>query len=199
MIPPASGSRQVTVPLMRMQARVYYNEARDCQLLGLPYQRTNRVLCRPQMWVLLPKEVDGLPALEAALSQESRNEWSGFATDVKIVLPKFRLQTDDELTGAFRDLGLRSAFGDDADFSGMTETSEPLRLSSAVQSTSLSVDEHGTEAASAFAAYALLGAAPHPPPVPVFRADHPFLFVIRDEESKAILFLGRVVDPTTTA
>jgi serpin B len=57
------------------------------------------------------------------------------------------------------------------------------------------VNEEGTEAAAATVAVMRLTAIREEPPVPVFRADHPFIFIIRDNNSGAVLFAGRVVDP----
>jgi len=90
-----------------------------------------------------------------------------------------------------------------ADFSGINGHKPPhedsLFISAVYHKAFAEVNEEGTEAAAATAVLTPCTAAPgasKPPPVPIFRADHPFLFAIRDRQSGAILFLGRIADPT---
>lgn len=197
-IPVASGCRQVTARMMHRRERTFYFDGATFQMLGLPYDPQHPGQRRLAMWVFLPKAVDGLPALEAALTAANLEQWSRAVRDgeVQIALPRFKIHACTELNRAFLAMGLQSAFDKDrADFSGMADTIEPFWLSSALQRTVCRVDEKGTEAASAFAG---LVAAGTPRVPPVFRADHPFLFLIRDDDSGAILFLGRVVNPAET-
>ena len=86
------------------------------------------------------------------------------------------------------------AFSDEADFGGIGE--EPLKISEVVHKAFVEVNEEGTKAAAATAVGMVLCAAAMPPVKPkVFKADHPFLFFIRDRNSNAVLFAGRVLDP----
>jgi serpin B len=84
-----------------------------------------------------------------------------------------------------------------ADFSGMTGNRE-LCISAVIHKAFIDLDEQGTEAAAATAVvmHRAIMPAPDPVPPPVFRADHPFIFLIRDNRSGSILFMGRVTDPT---
>ena len=86
------------------------------------------------------------------------------------------------------------AFTDQADFTGMTDQA-PLHISAVLHKAFIAVDQHGTEAAAATAVAVSLSAAAADPPS-VFKADRPFVFAIRDVKTGAILFLGRVTDPT---
>ena len=105
-------------------------------------------------------------------------------------LPRFNLNSRSELVPALKKLGISDAFGA-ADFGAMGAASAPI--SSIVHQAVVTVDEAGTEAAAATAA---IGARMMDrTPMLEFHADHPFLFVIRDTETDAILFLGRVVQP----
>ena len=99
-----------------------------------------------------------------------------------------------ELSEILKAMGMPTAFSPDAaDFSAITEA-ENLYISSVIHKAFVDVNEEGTEAAAATAvAMGAASAAPEPPKV--FKADHPFVFIIRDTKSGAILFMGRVSDP----
>jgi serpin B len=96
-------------------------------------------------------------------------------------------------------MGMPSAFDATADFSGMTGKRD-LFISAVIHKAYINVDEKGTEAAAATAVVMEKAMAMPPrrdqPLPPVFRADHPFVFLIRDNRSGGILFMGRVTDPT---
>ena len=93
-------------------------------------------------------------------------------------------------------LGMADAFSGRADFSGM-DGRKDLFISDVIHKAFVEVNEEGTEAAAATAMVMVGSAAPsNPQPIPVFRADHPFLFLIRDHRNGSVLFLGRVTDPT---
>ena len=115
---------------------------------------------------------------------------------VAVQFPKFEYTSSFDLTKTLADLGMEDAFSPTkADFSGMTEE-EPLFIGLVVHKAFVAVDEAGTEAAAATAVAMRAGSAPRPEePVP-FTADRPFLFLIRHHATGAILFLGRVVDPS---
>jgi serpin B len=92
-------------------------------------------------------------------------------------------------------LGMPLAFSDKADFSGMS-TQEPLSISAVIHKAFVAVDEDGTEAAAATAVSMKAEAVAPSPEEPIaFRADHPFVFLIRDKRTQSILFIGRVVRP----
>ena len=149
------------------------------------------------MEVYLPDAADGLPALEAKLTTENLSRWSGELKRRKVfvLLPKFTMRTRAELMPPLAALGMGRAFNpDQADFSGIA-TDGKLSISAVIHEAYVAVDEKGTEAAAATAVVMRMTAAmPTEPPVE-FRADHPFLFLIRDLKTDAILFLGRVTDP----
>lgn len=95
-------------------------------------------------------------------------------------------------------MGMTTAFTDAADFSAMS-SSEGLKISEVIHQAFVDVDEKGTEAAAATAVVMLPTAAPftEEPPKPIlFRADHPFVFAVRDARTGAVLFLGRMENPT---
>jgi serpin B len=113
---------------------------------------------------------------------------------VQVSLPRFKLTAESELKDALSSLGMPVAFaGGEADFSGMTGTRD-LVISAVVHKAFVEVDEKGTEAAAA-TGVVMARASLAPAPPPIFRADHPFLFLIRDNRNGSILFLGRLARP----
>jgi serpin B len=162
----------------------------DFDALELPYKGG-----KMGMLIVLPKSNDGLKVVESKFSGDFLNRVvAGLqARFVQVSIPKFSMTWQASLKGALESMGIRRAFSNgDADFSGISESGR-LFISDVVQKTYISVDEKGTEAAAATGVVMQPTAVPMPQAV--FVADHPFLFVIRDRESGAVLFAGRVVDP----
>ena len=186
-----SSQRQVTVPLMHLQANFAYAETNGVQMLELPYTGQ-----RLSMLVLLPKAVDGLQALEGTLSQPTLESWLGRLRQAKVnvFLPRFKLTARFSLGRTLAQMGMPDAFSPAADFSGM-DGARDLFISAVVHKAYVDVNEEGTEAAAATGTVMKMLAI-RPVPVMTFRADHPFLFLIRDRTSGSILFLGRMLDPT---
>ena len=156
-------------------------------MLELPY-----VGDRLSMVLLLPKEVDGLAAVEEALNRENLEKWLGQLREqpVRVSLPRFKLDSRFELSKTLEAMGMVNAFsGAKADFSGMTGRRD-LFISLVVHQAEVEVNEEGTEAAAATAVLMRKGPLPT-----AFTADHPFCFLIRDKETGSILFLGRVMNP----
>ena len=175
-------------------AEYWYTETADLQYIELPYfQKSGRSL---SMVVLLPKGNDLRPA-EAALSESNLSalKMNAQHRKVNVYFPKFRIETGYEMTKTLSSMGMPTAFmPGSADFSGMDGTTK-LYITNVFHKAYIDVNEEGTEAAAATAVVVGLRAAPPGDKTPVFRADHPFIFLIRDNESGAILFLGRVSDP----
>jgi len=183
--------KNVAAPLMHRTAKFGYFEGDSLKALELPYQGD-----RLAMVVLLPKAKDGLAALEASLSAEKVAEWIGKIRrrEVEVALPRFKTTAEFSLGDTLVAMGMTDAFNPNAaDFSGMTGAKD-LFISAVVHKAFVDVNEEGTEAAAATAVVMRpLNGGGGPPE---FRADHPFLFLIRDTRSGAILFLGRILDPT---
>jgi serpin B len=155
------------------------------------------------MLVVLPDAIDGLPALEASLTALRLDGivQSLAATRVLVALPKFEVDPAGALPlgDVLQKLGMADAFSRErADFTGIANPADPrdrLFISEVFHKAFVKVDEKGTEAAAATAAVMARAAAALAPPV-AFKADHPFLFFIRDNASGMILFMGRVADPS---
>jgi serpin B len=114
---------------------------------------------------------------------------------VQLALPKFTTTSTLSLHEALATLGMPIAFTDDADFSRLTD--QPVKIDQVVQRVYLSVAEKGTEAAAATGVGIVAGAAPAPPALRL-RFDHPFLFVIRDVQSGAVLFVAKIQNPAAS-
>ena len=188
-----SSTQSVKAPLMHKTASFNFFDGGTFQALELPY-KGNQL----SMIVLLPNEVSGLSALERAFTAKSLAGWIGKlrpAPKIVVTLPRFTMTQQFELSNALARMGMPLAFTSAADFSGMTGTRE-LNLSAAIHKAVIDVNETGTEAAAATSIIMRATAMRVEPPPIIFRADHPFLFLIRDKRSGSILFLGRVVDPT---
>lgn len=170
------------------------------QLLSMPYR--GRAL---EMLVLLPQRVDGLESLSMLVSEANVERWLTQLEprETTVYLPRFEGRSRFLLRDTLRALGVQLAFDmERADFSRMVHVDDgepPLYLSELIHEAFVKIDEEGTEAAAATAAIMAPGAAVQAPSlvpfVPVFRADHPFLYLIRDRETGVILFVGRYVRP----
>jgi len=186
---PAEG---IEVPMMTQQQDFRYAESESVQVLELPYVGGDLSLV-----VLLPRKADGLEELENALTAENLEKWTSdlWEREVFVALPVFKMSGKFMLGGTLASMGMTDAFGSNADFSGM-DGSKSLFISEVIHQAFIEMNEEGTEAA---AATAVVMARSIPPPTPTFRADHPFVFLIRDNHSGSILFLGRVVNPKVGA
>lgn len=186
----ADGS-SADVPLMRRSGEYGYAEIDGVQVLSLPYGGEEL-----SMVVVLPRDARALAALERDLTLEQLQRWArgGRRQEVHVFLPRFKIESQFSLGEALQAMGMTDAFSDDADLSGIAQA-EQLAISAVLHKAFVDVNEEGTEAAAATAVIVGVTAAPPQSEPPVFRADHPFLFLIRENRSGAILFLGRVSAP----
>ncbi|HTR43383.1 MAG TPA: serpin family protein [Pseudomonadales bacterium] len=206
----ASPTVSVTAPLMHQTDEFGYAEFPGVQVLELPYAGGDL-----SMLVLLPSGTNSagsinaiaelepratnydLGQLEAKLTPENLALWTTKLPrqKVEVFLPKFTATSEFSLGGMLGAMGMTDAFDPNkADFSGM-DGRKDLYISKVVHKAFVDVNEEGTEAAAATGVIMTLSAA-LPAPTPVFRADHPFLFLIRDNSTGSILFLGRMANPT---
>jgi serine protease inhibitor len=190
-----SQTKSTTTPLMHREGSFGYYDGGTFQVLEIPYKSKALSLI-----VFLPRERSGLPGLESSMSASNMQQWLSHLAPVPkviVTIPRFKSTQEFELSNALRALGMPQAFGSGADFSGMTGKRD-FAISAVIHKAFVDVNEEGTEAAAATAVTmrALAMRAPGAPP-PVFRADHPFVFLIRDNGSRSILFMGRMTDPAS--
>ncbi|MEZ0266306.1 MAG: serpin family protein [Phycisphaerae bacterium] len=187
--------RRADVATMHRRGSYRYTELDDVQVLEMPYKGRE-----VSMFVLLPRKVDGIAALDKRLADPKWFESAVASIQpapkyVNVALPKFKVTAEFELSDVLGKMGMPLAFDRArADFSAMT-TQERLCISKVIHQAYVDVNEEGTEAAAATAVVMTRMSAMVPPNPIDFKADHPFAFVIRDQKSGAILFAGRVADP----
>ncbi len=189
----AAPGGSVTVPTLHQAGDYGYGAGVDFTAVEVPYDgdQLAMVLIRPE---LAPgASGDPLAALEASLDGAALAAMLGSIEPghVELALPKFRFSAALGLNDTLIELGAVDAFGPAADFSGIDGTHD-LAISDVVHKAFVAIDESGTEAAAATAV--VVGDTSVPVTIPV-AFDRPFLFLIRDRPTGAILFIGRVVDP----
>lgn len=149
------------------------------------------------MIAIAPNDPKGLPALEKNLNATNLENWLGMlkTRPTNILLPRFKMEAGYDLAKTLKAMGMPTAFDqENADFSGLSE--ERLFINSVVHQANLEVTEKGTEAAAATGIGFAAGNIPQTVPFfPTFSADRPFIYLIRDQKSGAILFLGRMLNP----
>jgi len=182
--------RKIDVAMMNQQAEFSYMETDTFQALELPYVGEEL-----SMIILLPKESDGLDEFEKKLTTENLSLWMAkiFKREIVVFVPKFKMTSQFSLASVLRSMGMTDAFSSNADFSGMNGKRD-LFISAIIHKAYVEVNEEGTEAAAATGVVMTLTSM-GPTRIPIFRADHPFLFLIRDNLSGSILFIGRVANP----
>jgi serpin B len=184
-----SGSAQRR--MMNREDKFRYKEDDAIQAVVLPYgdERLN-------MYVFLPREKDGLAKLVSALGSSPSSLFSGFAEKKgTVVLPKFKIEFEQSLNAALKQLGMGTAFTPAADFSKMVVPPATAAISDVLHKTFIEVNEEGTEAAAVTGVTMMMTAMPRPNEKFSFVCDHPFLCAIRDDVTGSILFLGAIYDP----
>jgi len=188
------GGGQKIIPMMTKSKTFTYRRGTGYQGVRLPYQNENLA-----MYVFLPDTGSSLEKLLGILNGDSwqRITKPGFGEkEGTVVLPKFKLEYSVELIQPLEALGMKTAFDvDKADFSGIATN---LYISAARQKTFGEVKEEGTEAAAVTGMAGLVASAPMPPINPfTMIVDRPFLFLIEDNQTETILFMGVMFDPAT--
>jgi serpin B len=185
------GGRSVPATFMRQRGPFRLLRQTDFQALEAPYKGEEL-----SMILFVPERAEGLAAFENGLTGDKLNGWiealrAEQPSDVEFVMPKLQLETKASLVPELKALGMQRAFSNSAQLGGIAGPAR-LRLSDVIHQTFLLVDEKGTEAAAVTGAIAEIVSMPRE-----FHADRPFFFLIRDNRSGAILFMGRISDPRT--
>jgi serpin B len=194
------GGRLVRTEMMHKTAHLYFYRGKTFKMLMLPFRGGHDDV---EMLVLLPDHINQFSSLEQKLEPSALDGWVGNAERklVEVTLPKFRNTDMLHLTAAVKALGLAVAFSKhQADFAGIARlVSRRLYVSKVLQRTYVDLDEKGTEAAATTAVIMQVTATAsyHQPieqPI-VFDANHRFVYLIRDDTTGDILFIGRMANP----
>ena len=194
--------KKVPVSLMSLKFRfdLAVDKTNDCLVLEMPYEiyEENNL----SLLIALPNKDDGLGQLETKLSVDVLQSWDAGLEwrEVDVLLPKFKLEATFQLKEVLQRMGMPDAFDEDrANFEGISGDRE-LHISAVIHKAFINVNEEGSEAAAATANEMMYVSCSMPQgerekPI-LFRADHPFLFMIRHRSTKSVLFMGRMMDPS---
>jgi Serine protease inhibitor len=188
------GVNNDTVKINFMNETGYYDyfENADFQFISKYYAGKDKSFC-----MILPKKRYGISSIDASIDKLILDSIFKHSTStlVDLSMPKFKLEASYSLNESLSKLGLKKAFADDANFLGIS-TSSRLRINKIIHKTYIEVNEEKTEAAAATRIDCINGIilydelAPKPK---VFNANHPFMFMIIDNQTKSIIFMGRYV------
>ena len=186
-----TAANAVDVQMMFQQEKMPFgmNEELDCKIVELPYEEKEL-----SMFIILPNQVNGLGELEKKITSDVLQKLTSEMDEVEVELslPKFKLEHQFSVKDKLVARGMKDIFtAGKADLSKMDGT-KLLYASDVIHKAFIEVNEEGSEAA---AATGIMIAVKCMPIVMDFNADHPFLFFIRDNCSKGILFMGRLANP----
>jgi len=186
-----SSNNTVKVDMMHNnEARVKYYENEEMQVVEIPYKNDSL-----SMVIFLPKKMDGINEFEKSLNNETylKTLKSLLPNDIDLYIPKFTTKFDFKLDSALKNMGMPIAFdASKADFSGMTGRKD-LYISHVLHQAYINVNESGTEATAATAVIMNMTSALMYPKV--FKADHSFIYLIKDNATGSILFMGKIMNP----
>jgi len=192
---------KILVPMMHKKEKYRWLNEDGFQILEMPYKgiRVFGSLEHISMIVLLPEKKGGIEDLENSLTNEKIENYLEklhkiWEREINIYFPKFKIETGYELKKILYRLGMTSAFSDGANFSRIAED-PPRYISQIIHKAFVEVNERGTEAAAVTALRMLGASIGQTIKPPEFRADHPFIFLLIDSYTRAILFIGRVMNP----
>ena len=187
-----SSDKSIKVPMMSQKGNFRFKDFGRFKAIELPYKGKEL-----SMVIFLSKDRDGIAGLEKNLTNKNIKKWiseltGSYKTEVLVSLPKFKTTSEFELSNVLGGMGMKSAFSlPPADFSGMTGKKD-LFISKVIHQAFIDVNEEGTEAAAATAVVVMRKGISK---LLTFYADHPFIFLIRENKTSSILFMGRVVNP----
>ncbi|XP_074282496.1 serpin-ZX-like [Silene latifolia] len=193
----------IQVPFMRSYEKQFVRSFGDFKVLRLLYKQGKDINRQFSMYVFLPNEIDGLPSLMEKFSSQPGFLEEHLPSDKKVLmwdfkLPKFKISFGFEATDVLKSLGVEHPFIP----GGLTEmlvdpfTSDELYVSNIFQKSFIEVNEEGTEAAAVTVANLVIPTSCSNMPQ-TFVADHPFMFMIREDISGVVLFIGHVMDPSS--
>ncbi|PWA82690.1 serpin-ZX [Artemisia annua] len=189
--------RKVSVPFMTLdKQRFQYGSFKGYTMIKLPYE-SNDGSNHFSMYIFLPKRIDGLRDLIKLFHADDTLFYGDFDLEPKILrklwIPKFKISSTFEPADVMKQMGLTLPFDEmNREFRGIVPDGDFIYVSKILQKSVIEVDERGTVAASC--TMMMVGRGGCPPEIN-FVADHPFMFMIREDTSKAVFFVGAVLNP----
>ena len=183
---------EIPCDMMYQSYYFQYSQTAKYQILEIPYKGYDY-----SMIIILPKMNSGIDHLIEKIDMTvlEKHDENKKGEEVQVNFPKFKMDTDYSLVDPLYKMGMQEAFSTQADFSGMTGGKD-LMISDIIHKAFIEVDEKKTEAAAATAVIMKLTSMPSVPIMPIeFKADHPFIFMIRHNATKAIIFMGQIIEP----
>ena len=188
-----NNTNSVDADFMNIKTELKYASLNGAQILEMPYKGD-----RLSMLVILPEDANGITQLEESISAELIKQWKDNLSlqEVIVSMPKFETKTHYNLNIPLAELGMPTVFDPyDANLLDIgSSVKGNLYVESALHDAYVKVNEEGTEAAAVTAI--VVFTLEEAPPPPYFIADHPFIFIIQDDSSGTILFMGRISNPT---
>lgn len=183
--------KKTTVAMMYQKNEFRYTEDKSTLVLEMPYKGNEL-----SMLVLLPRAKNGITELERSLTYSKLKSLlrKMRKQEVRVFFPKFKNKNKYMMRKTLKSMGMSDAFGRQADFSGMDGTKN-LYISNVIHQAFVEVDEKGTEAAAATAVIMMEKSMASVIRIPIFKADHPFIYMIRENSTGNILFMGRMNNP----
>ena len=190
-----SSDNSTEIQMMKHTGMFKYADIESLQILEIPYAGNEL-----SMIAILPKDTEGIRALERNISSENLNIWKAKMGSTKVLahIPRFKILSSFDLSDALVSMGMIDAFNSrDANFNGIApRNDDPLFLSTVIHKAFVEVNEEGTQASAATSMIATDEISLNDAQIPVFQADHPFIFLIQENQTGSILFMGRVSEPT---
>uniref|UniRef100_UPI003217957D serpin family protein n=1 Tax=uncultured Draconibacterium sp. TaxID=1573823 RepID=UPI003217957D len=183
-----SSENQYKVDFMNKVEKLSYFENDEYQFISKPYKNSDLSFC-----IILPKKLFGIQEIEEKMNTDFLKEIldNAHSTKTSLSIPKLKFESCYEMSDVLQTAGLKNAFTSEADFSGITKDA-PLQLSRVVHKACIELDEEKTEAAATTAAVMRITGLPS---YKIFKADHPFVFFVIHNRSRALLFMGRYIKP----
>lgn len=187
------GDDALKASFMQRKDRYLYYEDHLVQAVHIPYAGK-----RFSMLILLPSKKNGIDQLNKEMSLDYLDKiiQNSMYEQTKLFVPVFSFDYSKELKKTFQKMGMETAFTNKANFSSMTGQRD-LKIDKVLHKTFIEVNEAGTEAAASTAVIMVEKSSAIREDVKIFRADHPFVFMIRDNKTGLIPFFGKVSDPVS--
>ncbi len=180
-------------PMMTQTEKFMYAESDGVQIVELPYSGDDL-----SMLIVLPDESEPYEEFLKSLTTQRINDWRRQLSQAKgtVTIPKIKLDYELNLNDILKSMGMQIAFEPRANFSKMLQPGQSgLYIGDVLHKAFVSINEEGTEAAASTAVIMLKATSLAPEETFTFTADHPYFFVIQDNDTGTILFMGSITRP----